>query len=123
MERCVMEDNEYQKEVKRILGSATFKLWRLDQGIARGTGPRVTSPGRRAMRAMMKAREVIALSTAHPQGSRTERRAAIKAKRTAQRQASRERQAVGAAVDVFRVGSAEAVAEIRRLIRTFGATR
>jgi hypothetical protein len=121
-----MEDNEYQKEVKRILGSATFKLWRLDQGIARGTGPRVTSPGRRAMRAMramMKAREVIALSTAHPQGSRTERRAAIKAKRTAQRQASRKRQAVGAAVDVFRVGSAEAVAEIRRLIRTFGATR
>ena len=92
-----MEDNEYQKEVKRILGSATFKLWRLDQGIARGTGPRVTSPGRRAMRAMMKAREVITRPTTHPQGSRTERRAALKVKRTAQRQASREFQGLSPA--------------------------
>jgi hypothetical protein len=53
------------------------------------------------MRAMMKAREVIALSTAHPQGSRTERRAAIKAKRTAQRQASREFQGLSPAVIVI----------------------
>lgn len=86
-------------------------------------GSKIKSPGRRAMRAMMKAREVITRPTTRPQGSRTERRAALKAKRTAQRQASRKRQAAGVAVDVFRVGSAEAVAEIRRLIRTFGATR
>jgi hypothetical protein len=117
-----MEDNEYQKEVKRILGSATFKLWRLDQGIARGTGPRVTSPGRRAMRTLLTSKQAITIHVTHKDGNRATRRAALKTARTKQRQASREYQGL-APVEIAIVKRRKAEQAARKAVRAVKVSR
>lgn len=79
-------------------GRSTAKRLRTIHGESRGTGPAIKSPGRRGMRALLKAREVVTGATTHPNGNRDKRRVALKQSRTLARRISRAHESMSPAM-------------------------